>query len=271
MSTTITHPDPHSAAATAETTRRVVSALLLPLRLFLAAGWLRAGVEKVIEVDWWSGALLDEFLAVQRPHMLPFFGTFADVVLDPLAMPVAWLVVVAQLAIGTCLLLGRAPRRALWAGVVLNLCFTMAGRVNPSAFYLVMELAILVGISRPTDLTIAWRRATLWLVPAAFVLPFARTLEPAAAIEDPALMLAFVGALAALATVAWSAAHLRFSLSWIDHLPSATWSDALRRHVTRSDVVAAASNHRAGGAVVRAADRRIPSGDTGSSQPGQRH
>ena len=42
-----------------------------------------------------------------------------------------------------------------------------------------------------------------------FVLPFARTLAPAAVIDDPALMIAFVCGLAAVTTIAWSAAHLR--------------------------------------------------------------
>lgn len=30
-------------------------ALLLPLRLIPAAGWLKAGVEEVIEPEWWTG------------------------------------------------------------------------------------------------------------------------------------------------------------------------------------------------------------------------
>ena len=68
----------------------------------------------------------------------------------------------AQIAIGLCLLLNRWPRRALWAGVVLNVCFTLAGSVNPSAFYLVFELGLLSGLSRPVYMTIAWRRAMRW-------------------------------------------------------------------------------------------------------------
>ena len=217
----------------ARTDGRAVAALLLPLRIFVGAGWLRAGVEKVIDPNWWTGDVLDGFLAEQRSHMLPFFRSFSDALIDPLAAPVAWLVVEVQLAIGLCLLLGRFPRRALWAGVALNVLFTMAGRVNPSAFYLVMELVLLIGLSRPTNLTIAWRRATLWLVPAVLVLPFARTLAPAAVIDDPALMIAFVCGLAAMTTVAWSAAHLRYAVGWIDLLPRTAWSDAVRRRLGR--------------------------------------
>ncbi len=42
----------------------------------------------------------------------------------------------------------------------------------------------------------------LWLIPAALVAPFARTLHPAEVIDDPALMLSFVSILAAVTTVA---------------------------------------------------------------------
>lgn len=176
--------------------------LLLPLQLFLVAGWARAGIEKVIDPDWWSGAGLLQFLDDQRDHMLPFFLPFADHVVTPLAPVVAWLVLWMQLTIAVCLLANRHVRPALWAGVLLNLCFTMAGRVNPSAFYLVMQLTLLVALSRPVPLQIALRRAALWLVPATLVLPFARTIQPAEVIDDPALMISFVAVLAAVSTVA---------------------------------------------------------------------
>jgi len=110
-------------------------------------------------------------------------------------------------------------------------CFVLAGRVNPSAFYLVMELVLLIGLSRPVNMTIAWRRAAIWCVPAVAVLPFARTLVPAEVIDDSALMLSFVCGLAALATLAWSAAHLKYAVDWIDLLPRMSWSDAVRRHL----------------------------------------
>ena len=228
MSATITSPE---IGAPPDLRHRVVAALLVPLRLFLAAGWLRAGVEKVIDRSWWTGEVLDAFLAEQRPHMLPFFEVFSDAVVAPLAVPTAWLVAEAQIAIGLCLLLNRWPRRALWAAVLLNVCFVLAGRVNPSAFYLVMELVVLIGLSRPVDMTIAWRRAVVWCVPAVALLPFATTLAPAEVIDDPALMLSFVCGLAALSTLSWSAAHLRFPVSWIDLLPRTSWSDAVRRHL----------------------------------------
>ncbi len=208
----ITHNSPHSRVATtgdadsAPPARRHLpvgrTAILVPLYLFLIAGWLRAGVEKVIDPSWWTGEYLVGFLDEQQPHMLPFFAPFADHVLEPLAPVVAWIVVWMQLAIPICLITNRYARPALWAGIVLNLCFTMAGRVNPSAFYLVMEVTLLFALSRPIGPKIALRRAALWLVPAALFAPFARTVHPADVIDDPALMLSFLSLVAAVTTVA---------------------------------------------------------------------
>ena len=179
----------------------MLAATLIPLQLFLAAGWLRAGTEKVIDPEWWSAHALREFLVEQRPQMLPWFSWFSDVMVEPLAMLVAWVVLAAQLIIGGCLLTNRFVRPALWVGIVLNLAFTMAGRVNPSAFYLVMESVLLFALARAISEPIALRRAVAWLIPATFLLPFARTLHPRDAIDDPALMLVFLCVLASLTTI----------------------------------------------------------------------
>ena len=208
LTNTLTSPAPGSDERNEPTHPRARSlpigklTLLLPLQLFLAAGWFRAGVEKVIDPSWWTGAHLLGFLEEQRTHMLPFFVPFADHVVEPIAPVVAWIVVWTQLSIAICLVTNRHVKPALWAGIVLNLCFTMAGRVNPSAFYLVMQVTLLFALSRPVAPRIALRRAALWLVPAAVFLPFARTIQPAEVIDDPALMISFMAALAAVTTVA---------------------------------------------------------------------
>ncbi len=204
---------PRTTAATEPTTsprrRRVLAATLIPLQLFLAAGWLRAGTEKVIDPEWWTGDALREFLVEQRPHMLPWFTWFSDVLVEPLATLVALGVLAAQLVIGGCLLTNRFVRPALWAGIVLNLAFTMAGRVNPSAFYLVMEITLLFALARAVSEPIALRRAIAWLIPATFLLPFARTLHPRDAIDDPALMLVFLCVVASLTTIALAVPSVR--------------------------------------------------------------
>jgi hypothetical protein len=183
-------------------TSRRLAALLVPLQLFLAAGWFRAGVEKVIDQDWWLGTSLLAFLDEQRADMLPYFIPFAGHVVEPWAAGIAWLVAGMQLAIGVCLVLNRHVKAALWAGILLNICFTMAGRVNPSAFYLVMEVTLLFALSRPIPIRIAQRRAVLWVLVGLASLPFARTLDPAEVIDDPALMLSFIPVIAAVTTIA---------------------------------------------------------------------
>lgn len=202
-------------------------ALALPLQLFLAAGWLRAGVEKVIDPAWWTGDALLGFLDEQAPMMLPYFGPFADGVIEPWAGGIAWLVLAAQLGVGGCLLVNRHVRSALWVGVILNVSFVMAGRVNPSAFYLVMEAALLLSLSRHVSLRIAQRRAVLWLFVAALSLPYVRTLHPAEAIDDPGLMLSFVPVLVAVTTVALAAGSTSLAALVEVYLPE-TWRTAAR-------------------------------------------
>ena len=90
--------------------RRVLAAALIPLQLFLAAGWLRAGMEKVIDPTWWNADALRGFLLEQRPDMLPWFTWFSDVLVEPLALGgwcFSWRLVLA-FAAGFCENLGHA-------------------------------------------------------------------------------------------------------------------------------------------------------------------
>ncbi len=48
------------------------SILLFPIRMFLGFGWLRAGIEKVIDESWWTGDQLRLFLIEHRSSALPF-------------------------------------------------------------------------------------------------------------------------------------------------------------------------------------------------------
>lgn len=197
-------PDPSDAYRRTNRRRVSVGVTLLPLQLFLCAGWGRAAIEKLIDPAWWNTQHLRGFLDEQRPDMLPWFRWISDHVLGPLAPQVAITVLGLQLAIAVCLATNFRVRHALWAGVALNLCFTMAGRVNPSAFYLVMQLTMLFALSRPIAPSIAKRRAIAWMTPASLVLPFAHTVHPSEVIDDPALMLSFLCVSAAATTIARS-------------------------------------------------------------------
>ncbi|MGZ4761564.1 MAG: hypothetical protein ACXV5U_05495 [Ilumatobacteraceae bacterium] len=174
--------------------------VLLPLRLFLAAGWLRASAEKLIDPQWWSGNKLRGFLEAQHDEALPFFRPIMDHLIAPGARTVAIIVVVTQLAIGLAIAIGKPMRLALRWGFLLNVVFILAGKVNPSAFYLVMEIVLLLAIAdgtigvRPS--TPSWRTLAAAGTSAALavaVAPYIRTIEPAKVIEDPAMMLVFLG------------------------------------------------------------------------------
>jgi hypothetical protein len=91
---------------------------------------------------------------------------------------------------------------------VLNITFVLSGQINPSAFYLVMEMVLLVAVAdgtigrrptQPTRRTYAFAAALL--IVGAALLPFVRTLEPAGMITDPALMLSFLAVLQAATLV----------------------------------------------------------------------
>ncbi|MFN0027062.1 MAG: hypothetical protein ACKV2O_07750, partial [Acidimicrobiales bacterium] len=159
--------------------------MLIPLRIFLAAGWARAGIEKVITPSWWDGGDLQTFLVAQHHDALPFFRPVMEHALAPMAIPVAWFVLLAQLTCGVLIALGRKLHLALGLAFLMNITFILAGRVNPSAFYLIMQLVLVFAIAdgalgeRPTipsQLTFAI--AGLSGLMAATVMLFARTIQP---------------------------------------------------------------------------------------------
>ena len=174
--------------------------------LFIASGWLRAGAEKLVDPQWWTGATLEQFLVDHAGAELALYSPFTDSVVAPAAVAVAWFVAAVQVLVGISLLVGWSPRVALVAGMALNVQFVLAGAVNPSAFYLVIQGALLVWSI--DQLPARQReRAWGWLTPVAVGLfflcvPFIGTLHPADAIDDPALMLCFLAVLVVVADAA---------------------------------------------------------------------
>ncbi|MEP7115664.1 MAG: hypothetical protein ABI862_20535 [Ilumatobacteraceae bacterium] len=195
------HEAPTTSRAVAQQpSHHAAVVVLLPLRIFLAAGWLRAAAEKLIDPQWWTGNKLQQFLTTQHQEALPFFRPIMDNALQPGAQAVAIVVVLTQLACGIAIAVGKPLRLALRWTVLLNVVFIMAGKVNPSAFYLVMEIVLLFAIadgtigvrpSVPSRRTIALAGVSAALAVA--VAPYIRTIEPAKVIEDPAMMLVFLG------------------------------------------------------------------------------
>lgn len=179
--------------------RFAVAIALLPLRLFLAGGWLRAASEKLLDPDWWNGEFLAQFVADQQDQALPFFGPVLSEFVLPNAIAVSVLVVLCQLAVGLFLLVGHRLQFALRLGVLMNVIFVLSGRVNPSVFYLVMELSLLYAIaagwlgarSERTEVH-PLLSAAGWSLAALTLSRWIKTIEPEGVIEDPAMVLTFL-------------------------------------------------------------------------------
>jgi thiosulfate dehydrogenase (quinone) large subunit len=118
----------------------------LPLRLFVAVGWLRAFTEKAVNPGWYDGSSLAEFLTAHIPRaVFPGYAAIMQNIFIPNAAFFAWLLMIAQVCVGLALLFGWRTKPALIAGLFMNFNFVAAGEPNPSAFYLVIQMALLSG------------------------------------------------------------------------------------------------------------------------------
>ena len=124
------------------------NAFLLPLRLFIGLGWLRASVEKIVEPFWRSGDALQAFfhgqMAADAVHF-PFYETLIAQLFAPNAFALSWIIIIGELLVGIAILAGTLTNLALLAGLFMNLNFILAGVVNPSAFYIVIQGVLLSG------------------------------------------------------------------------------------------------------------------------------
>lgn len=240
------HEAPTTSRAVAQQpSHHAAVVVLLPLRLFLAAGWLRAAAEKLIDPQWWTGNKLRSFLTTQHHEALPFFRPIMDHLLRPGAQAVAIVVVLTQLACGLAIAIGKPLRMAVRWTVVLNLVFIMAGKVNPSAFYVVMEIVLLFAIAdgtigvRPS--TPSRRTVALACVSAALALavaPYIRTIEPAKVIDDPAMMLVFVGFITTVTLLVRRSAYRPSQVTYLRGLWTtwaAGWMHAKPKKVVRGE------------------------------------
>jgi hypothetical protein len=122
-------------------------AVLVPLRLFIGVGWLRAFFEKVGDPAWWNGSAVTDFLKLQMEQRLvvfPFYERIIETVLSPGGRWIGWLVMLAQLAVGVAILSGTYTNLALIIGAGLNLSFMLAGRITPSVFYIAIQTLLFV-------------------------------------------------------------------------------------------------------------------------------
>jgi thiosulfate dehydrogenase [quinone] large subunit len=205
-------------------------AYLLPLRIFIGMGWLRAFAEKVKDPDWNEGTVLAAFLEerLAGDHVaFPFYRALITDVFLPNASVLSWIVMIGQLLAGAAILLGLFTNAALLGGLFMNLNFILAGAPNPSAFYFVIQVALFIGgtgaiigvdalLGRRvrTPLFVAkvgirsWHfrtkeRALLGLTIlsfglAAYFLAHVHTYDPGLSVEDPAMILTVLFGLSSL-------------------------------------------------------------------------
>ncbi len=134
------------------------------------------------------------FLDSSAPMRLPIYEPFVELMLAPMPAFVAAVVFVLQLIVGAALVLNLRPIAWILVGIFLNVNFIMAGAVNPSVFYVVMGMAVVLWIMREQMTPeLAYRvsvRATFFAAAAVVVCgPFITTLDPAHVIEDPSLII----------------------------------------------------------------------------------
>ena len=124
---------------------RTQGSFLVPMRLFLGSVWMRAGLEKVLSDKWFSGEELTHYLTTQLASgtiHISAYQHLIETVFMPHAQLMSWIVVVGQLLAGLGILFGIFTNAALLGGLFMNINFILAGSINPSAFYVVMQTVL---------------------------------------------------------------------------------------------------------------------------------
>jgi uncharacterized membrane protein YphA (DoxX/SURF4 family) len=120
---------------------------LFPLRVFMGVGWLRSALEKFADPTWLRGEAVGDFLSTQTSSQavaVPIYDWLIGSILQPASPVVGWLVMLLQVGIGLAILFGTYTNLALVIGVALNVNFMLAGEINPSAFYIVIQTVLFV-------------------------------------------------------------------------------------------------------------------------------
>jgi len=198
------------AAAAIGQQARADGSYLVPLRLFIGLGWLRTCVEKAIDPAWHNGSALSDFLQgqlVQGAVPFPFYEALSRALFLPHATGLSWMIVIGEFLAGMAIFTGCCTRAALLGGLFMNLNFLLAGVPKPSAFYIVIQVTLLLantgailgvdGIRNARPVRSSWNgrwrywaTALLALVTAAYAGSHATDTSPAGSVRDPAMILA---------------------------------------------------------------------------------
>jgi thiosulfate dehydrogenase (quinone) large subunit len=202
---------------------------LLPLRLFIGIGWMRASAEKLLNPEWRTGSELTSFLnahVAQDTAAFPFYNALVTHAFLPQAALLSWVILIGQLLVGIAILTGTLTNLALLAGLFMNLNFVLIGEPNPSAFYIVIQAALLIShtgfvLGGDARLSRRWRnpllvaqlstRPTPWLGRrssaagallalglAGYCLLHVTDFSPGGSVADPAMILTIMALLTAM-------------------------------------------------------------------------
>ena len=117
--------------------------LLVPLRLFMGIGWIRAGFEKFLNPSWSSGEALTKFLTANETFS-PFYKFFIDSLFIPQADVFANLISFGQVLTGISIFTGTFTNIGLIVAIFMNLNFVLMGKTLPSAFYIIIQIELLL-------------------------------------------------------------------------------------------------------------------------------
>lgn len=140
-------PAAERMAAALESGVRQDAAYLVPLRLFVGLGWLRACAEKVADPGWWDGSTLAAFLRERMTAgdvRFPPYAWLIEHAFLPHATALSLVVLFGQLLAGLGIAGGALTNAALLGGLFMNLNFLLAGAPNPSTFYIVIQVVLLL-------------------------------------------------------------------------------------------------------------------------------
>ena len=120
---------------------------LAPVRVFIGIGWLRAFAEKAIEPGWRDGTRLAGFLQRQVEGGTIAFPPYQALVTDGFlaqTLVLGWIVMLGQLLAGLAIVSGSLTTAALVGGIFMNLNFLLAGVPDPSVFYIVIQMVLML-------------------------------------------------------------------------------------------------------------------------------
>ena len=120
---------------------------LVPLRIFLGMGWLRAFSEKISDTGWTgSGEKLSMILnqKIELGISFDFYIDFLNVIVIPNVNYWALLIIIGQFLCGISLMFGIFTNLGLIGAIFMNFNFIFIGSVNPSVFYIVVQLILLI-------------------------------------------------------------------------------------------------------------------------------